>query len=72
MNDRYIFNQKERTSICIQSGGHGPDEFLLKLRSRENKIVEIQLAIYGTTDWHRQRMKILSKIEEVSFLFFLR
>lgn len=46
-------------------GGHGPDTFLLKIRSRESKMIEIELAIYGTADWHSSRAKILSKIEEV-------
>lgn len=51
--------------LCRISGGHGPDTFLLKIRSRENKMVEVQLAIYGTADWHSHRTKILAKIEEV-------
>ena len=46
-------------------GGHGPDTFLLKIRSRESKMIEIELAIYGTADWHSSRAKILAKIEEV-------
>ena len=50
----------------MSSGGHGPDTFLLKIRSRDNKIFEIELAIYGTADWHSHRSKILSKIEEVN------
>jgi len=28
-------------------------------------MIEIELAIYGTADWHSHRTKILSKIEEV-------
>jgi hypothetical protein len=56
-------------------GGHDPDTYLLKIRSREHKIIEVQLAIYSTTDWHSQRTKILSKIEEVRrnkiYSFFL-
>ena len=28
-------------------------------------MIEVELAIYGTADWHSQRGKILSKIEEV-------
>ena len=52
-------------SHCRISGGHGPDTFLLKIRSRENKMVEVQLAIYGTADWHSHRTKILANIEEV-------
>jgi hypothetical protein len=51
------------------SGGHGPDTYLLKIRSRENKMIEVQLAIYGTADWYSQRTKILAKIEEVSANF---
>jgi hypothetical protein len=47
------------------SGGHDPDTYMLKIRSREHKIIEVQLAIYGTADWHSHRTKILSKIEEV-------
>lgn len=50
-------------SMCL--GGHGPDTFLLKIRSRESKMIEIQLAIYGTADWHGARAKVLAKIEEV-------
>jgi hypothetical protein len=46
-------------------GGHEPDTYLIKIRSREHKIIEVQLAIYGTADWHSQRTKILAKIEEV-------
>ncbi len=45
-------------------GGHGPDTFLLKIRSRESKMIEVELAIYSTTDWYTHRTKILSKIEE--------
>ncbi|CAF1483973.1 unnamed protein product [Adineta steineri] len=44
--------------------GHGPDTFLLKIRSRESRMIEIELAIYGTADWHSYRTKVLSKIEE--------
>lgn len=44
--------------------GSGPDRFLLKIRSRESRLIEIELAIYGTADWHAQRTRILSKIEE--------
>ncbi len=50
--------------MCL--GGHGPDTFLLKIRSRESKMIEIELAIYGTADWYSHRTKILSKIEEVN------
>jgi hypothetical protein len=46
-------------------GGHEPDTYLLKIRSREHKIIEVQLAIYSTADWYSHRTKILSKIEEV-------
>jgi hypothetical protein len=28
-------------------------------------MIEIELAIYGTADWHSHRAKVLSKIEEV-------
>ncbi|CAF3545256.1 unnamed protein product [Rotaria sordida] len=44
--------------------GHDPDTYLLKIRSREHQIIEVQLAIYSTTDWHPHRTKILAKIEE--------
>ncbi|CAF4496240.1 unnamed protein product [Rotaria socialis] len=44
--------------------GHGPDTFLLNVRSRENKMYDIELAIYSTTEWHLHRTKILTKIEE--------
>jgi len=44
--------------------GHEPDAYLLKIRSKEQKIVEVQLAIYSTADWHSERTKILMKIEE--------
>ncbi|CAF1563903.1 unnamed protein product [Adineta ricciae] len=44
--------------------GHDPDTYLLKIRSREHKIIEVQLAIYGTADWYSLRTKILTKIEE--------
>jgi hypothetical protein len=47
-------------------GGHGPDTFLLKIRSRESKMIEVELAIYATADWYSHRAKILSKIEEVN------
>jgi hypothetical protein len=46
-------------------GGHDPDTYLLKIRSREHKIIEVQLAIYSTADWYSHRTRILSKIEEV-------
>jgi len=46
-------------------GGSNPDRFRLKIRSRENRLIEIELAIYGTADWHAYRTKVLSKIEEV-------
>jgi hypothetical protein len=29
-------------------------------------MIEIELAIYGTADWHSYRAKILAKIEEVN------
>jgi hypothetical protein len=51
--------------LKIILGGHDPDTYLLKIRSREHKIIEVQLAIYSTTDWYSHRTKILSKIEEV-------
>lgn len=44
--------------------GHEPDSYLLKIRSREQKLVEVQLAIYSTADWYNERTKILLKIEE--------
>ncbi|CAF3880529.1 unnamed protein product [Rotaria sp. Silwood2] len=44
--------------------GHDPDTYLLKIRSREHQIIEVQLAIYSTADWHPHRTKILAKIEE--------
>ncbi|CAF2033271.1 unnamed protein product [Rotaria magnacalcarata] len=44
--------------------GHGPDTFLLNICSRENKMYDIELAIYSTTQWHLHRTKILTKIEE--------
>ncbi|CAF0859344.1 unnamed protein product [Adineta ricciae] len=44
--------------------GHTPDTFLLKIRSRESKMIEVELAIYGTADWHAHRTKVLAKIEE--------
>ncbi|CAF1076516.1 unnamed protein product [Adineta steineri] len=57
--------EKARAKLTSALGrGHDPDTYLLKIRSREHKIIEVQLAIYGTADWHPQRTKILSKIEE--------
>ncbi|CAF3650894.1 unnamed protein product [Rotaria sordida] len=57
--------EKARAKLMNALGrGHGPDTFLLKIRSRENKIFEVELAIYSTADWHSYRSKILSKIEE--------
>jgi hypothetical protein len=50
----------------VSLGGHGPDTFLLKIRSRESKMIEVELAIYGTADWYSHRTKILTKIEEVN------
>ena len=29
-------------------------------------MIEVELAIYGTADWHAHRAKVLAKIEEVS------
>jgi hypothetical protein len=51
--------------VCVL-GGHDPDTYLLKIRSREHKLIEVQLAIYSTADWYSHRTKILSKIEEVN------
>ncbi|CAF1273514.1 unnamed protein product [Rotaria sp. Silwood1] len=57
--------EKARKKLINALGrGHDPDTFLLKIRSRENKIFEIELAIYSTTDWYSSRSKILSKVEE--------
>ncbi len=56
--------------MCL--GGHGPDTFLLRIRSRESKMIEIELAIYGTADWHSDRVKILSKIEEVNSIIEIK
>jgi hypothetical protein len=56
--------RKLRNEISL--GGHGPDTYLLKIRSRESKMIEVELAIYGTADWHSHRAKILTKIEEVN------
>ncbi|UJR36179.1 hypothetical protein I4U23_028913 [Adineta vaga] len=57
--------EKARAKLTLALGrGHDPDTYLLKIRSREHKIIEVQLAIYGTADWHAQRTKILTKIEE--------
>ncbi|CAF3169897.1 unnamed protein product [Rotaria sp. Silwood2] len=57
--------EKARAKLMNALGrGHGPDTYLLKIRSRENKIFEVELAIYSTADWHLYRTKILSKIEE--------
>ncbi|CAF1579555.1 unnamed protein product [Adineta ricciae] len=44
--------------------GRAPDTFLLKIRSRESKMIEVELAIYSTADWHAHRAKVLAKIEE--------
>lgn len=55
------------TNFAVRLGGSGPDRFLLKIRSRESRLIEIELAIYGTADWHAQRTRILSKIEEVKY-----
>ena len=68
-----LLNALERKDNAINSteiiyetlGGHNPDSYLLKIRSREHKIIEVELAIYSTTEWHANRVKILSKIEEV-------
>lgn len=58
--------------MSLRLGGHGPDTFLLKIRSRESKMIEIELAIYGTADWHSSRAKILSKIEEVKLMISIK
>jgi hypothetical protein len=58
--------EKARAKLTSALGrGHDPDTYLLKIRSREHKIIEVQLAIYSTADWYSHRTKILSKIEEV-------
>ncbi|UJR09925.1 hypothetical protein I4U23_014146 [Adineta vaga] len=57
--------EKARAKLKNAIGhGHGPDTFLLKIRSRESRMIEVELAIYGTADWYLYRTKILSKIEE--------
>jgi len=58
-------NENRSDSNEFFAGGHEPDAYLLKIRSKEQKIVEVQLAIYSTADWHSERTKILMKIEEV-------
>ncbi|CAF3400940.1 unnamed protein product [Rotaria sp. Silwood1] len=57
--------QKARAKLLAALGrGHDPDTYSLKIRSREHQIIEVQLAIYSTADWHPHRTKILAKIEE--------
>jgi hypothetical protein len=57
--------EKARAKLTTALGrGHDPDTYLLKIRSREHKLIEVQLAIYSTADWYSHRTKILSKIEE--------
>ncbi|CAF3400157.1 unnamed protein product [Rotaria socialis] len=57
--------EKARAKLITALGrGHGPDTYSLKIRSREHQIIEVQLAIYSTADWHPHRTKVLAKIEE--------
>ncbi|CAF2052057.1 unnamed protein product [Rotaria magnacalcarata] len=57
--------EQARAKLLTALGrGHGPDTYSLKIRSREHQIIEVQLAIYSTADWHPHRIKVLAKVEE--------